>query len=133
MASYPYRKARGVGSTGAVDPSFFLFAGDQQVITNRAVFAAGLVLPIHTPLAFSAANKLIAWVPGATDTTGKFVGITLEPVDTSATGTNQDTYGPYYTEGFFNHEALNWPAAIDTLPERQAAVAGTNFNVGRLP
>jgi hypothetical protein len=39
---------------------------------------------------------------------------------------------PYYSGGSFNHEALVWPAADDTLAERRVAFNGSNINVASL-
>lgn len=135
MAVQPLRKAGGINSIAATDPNFFLWAGDVKPTTDRGIFKTGQIVPQYTPLAVDADGKYVIWVPGASDTTGKIVAVSLEPMNTGNTagGTNQDTWGPIYVDGFFNHEALSWPAAIDTLAERKQAVAGTRFNVGRLP
>jgi hypothetical protein len=97
--------------------------------------AAGLKLPIFTFVAFGADDLLVAWVPGAEDSTGKLEGLLAEPVDTTVTGTNAATFAPYYEAGVFNHEVLNWPTdlAAAALPARKAALAGTRFSVDRLP
>lgn len=39
---------------------------------------------------------------------------------------------PYYDAGKFNHEVIVWPAALDTLPKRKAAIHGSTLFVGHL-
>ena len=63
-----------------------------------------------------------------TTTYGKAIGISLEPI-AAVTG---PVDCPYYSGGVFNHEALVWPVADDTLAERRAAFNGTNINVASL-
>lgn len=63
-----------------------------------------------------------------TTSVGKAIGITLEPVGDN----NADVDCPYYSGGQFNHEALNWPAAVSTLAARRAAFNGTNIGVASL-
>lgn len=61
---------------------------------------------------------------------GRAAGIILHAMDTSASGTNEDTFAPYYVGGFFNHEALSWPASVTTLAARRAAFLGTPIHIG---
>lgn len=39
---------------------------------------------------------------------------------------------PYYSGGYFNHAALTWPAAQDTLAKRKLFFMGTAISVGSL-
>lgn len=63
----------------------------------------------------------------------KLAAVLAEPLDTSAAGTNADTFCGIYEQANFNHEALPWPAALDTLQKRQASLVGSKFLTGRLP
>ena len=39
---------------------------------------------------------------------------------------------PYYDAGKFNHEAITWPASLNTLALRKAYLNGTMIKVGHL-
>lgn len=75
-----------------------------------------------------AATALANGAATRTTTYGKAIGVTLEPI--AAVSAPVDC--PYYSGGIFNHEALVWPAADDTLAERRAAFNGSNINVASL-
>lgn len=125
METFPYVKAAGVTQEAASD-TFFLKGQSQDWTSNRAEVAAGVVVAGLTVVMFNGDNRLIAW----DGTPGTAVGILAEPVDTTA---GQPKWSPYYDGGGFNADALVWPAAIDTMPERRAAFARTNISVHRLP
>lgn len=97
-----------------------LFAGDAPIITNARMFATGLELPINSVVALDTSNELVEWVPGAADSTAVAVGITCEAVDT----TGGAAMNPIYEGGFFNTDALNWPAAA-TDAQKANAFNGT--------
>lgn len=84
-----------------------LFAGDAPITTNARLFATGLELPINSVVALDTSGELVEWVPGAEDSTAVAVGITCEAVDTTAGA----AMNPIYEGGFFNTDAVNWPAA----------------------
>lgn len=129
MADYITRKAGGITSHASTDPNFFLYGGESDIVTDRAEVAVELTLAQFTVVVFDASGRLIAYTG-----TGTATGILAESVDTTAaTGTGVVTSAPFFTGGQFNHEALIWPAATDTLAERRAAFAGTNIGVHRLP
>lgn len=58
----------------------------------------------------------------------KPIGIAAQPVDATTPGTSL----PYFTGGVFNHEALVWPAGLNTLADRKRAFDGTNIGVRQL-
>lgn len=128
MATYPLPKPAGITQLEGNDP-FFLYGGESDVVTDRAQVKMGLNLPIFTVLAFDAAGLLVAFDPAGATPLNKAIGILAEPCDATAA----NTWCPYFSGGQFNHEALAWPAATDTLPERRAAFAGSNIGVHRLP
>lgn len=101
-----------------------LFAGSAPVITNRAEGGAEVELAAYTVIAI-VADKIVAWVQGGTGGTEVAAGILAAPLNTKATGGNPGSWAPYYTGGDFNHAALVWPVAADTLAERRAAFAQT--------
>jgi hypothetical protein len=104
-----------------------LFAGDADVVTEEEVVVTGQVLAKLTVVGkVTATGKLTVYTPGAVDGSEKAYGVLTQAAD----GTLADVNVAAYTAGFFNHDALVWPAAIDTLAERKAAFAGTQIRIG---
>lgn len=58
----------------------------------------------------------------------KAIGIAAQACAAATPGTSI----PYWTAGIFNHEVLGWPAALDTLAQRQRVFAGTTIGVRQL-
>lgn len=92
-----------------------------NAITLAKVFATG-------------ANGTVSGATLASGNTseGKALGILVHAMNTSATGLNHAAFCPYYIGGIFNHEALVWPAGVDTLAGRKAAFEGSNINVEKV-
>jgi len=120
----------GNGDLGSFTPEH-LFAGESGVVrTSRGVFAAGLVFAQFEVVAKNAAGKFVKLTQaGGGAIADNAEAICMHAIDTSATGYNADTEAPVYEEGVFNHQLLTWPAAYDTLPERQAAFARGNTKI----
>lgn len=115
---------------GAVEDPFVptdLFAGDGQVLTDQVTVASGQNLEQFEVITLDAAGLVVALGDGSADTVfgGGAVGIMCQAVD--ATGSTMP--GSAYVAGDFNHTALVWPGALDTLAERKKAFAGTPINV----
>lgn len=122
---FPNLLAKGITAIAGEDP-FHLFAGEAPVVTDQGVFTADTAQ--FTVLGrVTATQELVAWDPAAADGSEKAVAIAAQPVDVS-----EQAEGPIYTGGYFNHAALIWPAAIDTLAERKAAFDGTPIKIGKL-
>lgn len=121
----------GSGTLGDYTP-VQLFAGEQDVVTDRALCAAGLIFAQFEVVAVDATDQIIKYDPAAAAGApeGQPVGALLHAMNTSATGTNEPSWCPYYSGGFFNHEALVWPAGTDTLAQRKAAFKRTNISIG---
>jgi len=100
-----------------------LFAGDAPVITNARTVAASVTLAANSIVALNASNELVEWAPGATDGTAKAVGITCEAIDTTAGAAKH----PIYEGGYFNTDALNWPAGA-TAAQKDGAFVGTDIH-----
>lgn len=116
----------GNGDLGSFTPEQ-LFAGEAPVRTSRVTVKTGLVFAQFEVFALDAAGKAVKLTQaGGGAITDNAKGIFPHAIDTSATGYNADADAPFYEGGVFNHEALVWPAAYDTLPERQAAFARGN-------
>lgn len=94
---------------------------DGNAITLAKVFATG-------------ANGSVsgATLASGNSSEGRATGILVHAMDTSGTGLNHSAYCPYYIGGIFNHEALVWPAGVDTLAARKAAFEGSNINVEKV-
>ena len=137
--SYPDMLAGSEDATPFVP--FDLFAGDAPVITDNAMVASGQELAQFTVVAFNTSNQLVALDPAATyiadaDTvagggvalplySSKAIGILCQGVDS----TGGAVAAAFYRAGDFNHAALVWPGALDTLAKRRAAFAGTPISV----
>lgn len=102
-----------------------LFAGDAPVTTSRAAGGTNVKLAIYTVIAL-VADKIVPVNPAASDGSQIPAGILSAPLDTTAATGDVNAWAPYYNGGDFNHEALVWPAAWDTLAERRAAFAQTS-------
>lgn len=120
----------GNGDLGSFTPEH-LFAGESGVVrTSRGVFAAGLVFEQFEVAAKNAAGKIVKLTQaGGGAIADNAEVVVMHAIDTSATGYNADTEAPFYEEGVFNHQILVWPAAYDTLAERQAAFARGNTKI----
>lgn len=122
---FPNLLASGVAAIAGEDP-FHLFAGESDTVTSQGDFVADTV-QFAVLGRVTASGLYQAWDPVAVDGSEVAVAIAAQPVDVS-----EQVAGPVYIGGFFNHEALIWPVAADTLAERKAAFDGTPINIGKL-
>jgi hypothetical protein len=111
----------GNGDLGSFEPEQ-LFAGETPVRTSRKTFLTGQVFAQFEVVGIDAAGKVVKLA----DETGEAHFVLPHAIDTSATGYNADADAPVYEEACFNHEILVWPAAANTLAERQAMFARGN-------
>lgn len=112
-------------SEDAYTPTF-LFAGDQEVISDRAAVANGQNLAARTVVAFNTAGALVTHDPTQTDSRAKAIGVLQFAVNASG---GEVASAPFWIGGCFNHSLLVWHANLDTLAKRRAAFAGTNISV----
>lgn len=123
VATYPNLLAGGLDLEGTFAP-FELWAGESDHVTSQGT--AGADLAQFTVIARApTTNKIVAWVPGATDTTGKAIGFLAQAAVNN---------GPaaFYTGGVPNHAALVWPGSVTTLDARKAAFDGSNITISAL-
>jgi hypothetical protein len=107
-----------------------LFAGEAPIITTNYTLTASTAISAGQVLAIDpATGYLVVVVPAATDGTEIARCIAVEAVASNASAISI----PVYVGGFFNHAALTWPAAWDTLAERKAAFEGTDIHIGAIP
>lgn len=111
----------GTGTLGSFTPEQ-LFAGECNIRTSRGTFAAGKVFAQFEVVGINENGEF----DKLADATGEAQAVTVHAIDTSATGYNAAADGPVYEEAVFNHEVLVWPAAADTLAERQAMFRAGN-------
>lgn len=100
-----------------------LFAQDGGVQTKPFLFAANVELPANSIVALNASNQMVEWNPGGSGSVTIPVGITCEAVDT----TGATAMHPVYVGGYFNTDALNWPAGV-TAAQQLNAFIGTMIN-----
>jgi hypothetical protein len=124
--SYPDLLAHGVEEAGRFDP-FDLFAGSGPWHTTQMLVEDNQAINQFTPVALNTAGKVVPWVSGTTPALEAF-GITAQPVEAS----NPGKFAPIFISGGFNHEALVWPIATDTLAERQAVFIRTPIYVQQI-
>ena len=124
--SYPDLLARGVEDAGRFD-QFDLYAGSGPWNTTQMMVENNQAIQQFAPVALNTSGKVVPWAPGITPALEAF-GIMAQPVDAS----NPGKFAPIFISGGFNHEALVWPAATDTLAERQAVFARTPVYVQQL-
>jgi len=122
MTPYPNTLA-GNGTQGGYEP-FHLFAGEKEIVTGQRGVPANTAFE-QFEVAVDNAGVLAKYT-GQADVT---LVVVAQPIASSAT---PPAMAPVYLSAFFNHEALVWPAAVDTLAERQAAFHGSEIEVGRL-
>lgn len=103
-------------STLELTPAPNLFAGSAPITTNRA--QVSVALDQYEVIAI-VGDEIVAWNPDGVDGSEVAAGILATATEVGS------GWAPYYTGGDFNHEALVWPAAIDTLAERRAAFSHT--------
>lgn len=127
MTPYPNQLA-GNGTHGGYTP-FHLFAGDKEIVTNQFGVPASVAFAQFEVAAVTAAGVLAKLNPAASDGTQIARVVVAQPIKSSAT---PPALAPAYVGAFFNHEALVWPAALDTLAKRKAAMLGTEIQVGAL-
>lgn len=122
---YPDQLASGVTQIEGQDP-FHLFAGDSKTVTDQGRFGANCA-QFQVLGRVTATDLFVPHDPAASDGSQVAVAIAAQPVVIA----NQ-VVGPIYTGGFFNHAALVWNTATDTLDERKAAFDGQPISVGKL-
>lgn len=101
---------------------FQLWVGDIQIITDSAPALTAIVK--HQVVALTATG-VTTFIPGTH--TGREAVVAAQSAEIGE-------QCPYWNEGYFNHEALLWPAgtALDTYAERKALLIGANIRVGHL-
>lgn len=94
-----------------------LRAGDGPFNTLPVTVLTGQVLEQYEVVArVTASGKVVAWDPAGADGSELALGVTCYAVDATAA----DVEAAIYVSGFFNTDALVWPAAATDL-EKAAA------------
>lgn len=98
-----------------------LRAGDGDFNTQPAIVLADSVLQQYQVVArITATGKVVPFDPAAATGAEKAIGVTAYAVD----ATGADVEAAIYVSGYFNTDALVWPAGI-TAPKKAAAFDGT--------
>lgn len=110
-----------------------LFAGDAPIISGSAVLlqdTAKHTVAVLTPTGLSTTFDMDG--SGAIATPGVVLPVQgINCVITAQPGLNTQSV-PYFSAGHFNHAALVWPAALDTLAKRKAFFASSPIQVGEI-
>lgn len=128
MATFQSNDLAGNGTRGSVEP-FQLFAGEKEIVTAHDPVAASTEIAKYEVIARNTSGELVPYDADGEDGEDKAIGIAAQPIKTDAV-TVQSL--PYYVSGFFNHEALVWPAGVTTLAQRKALFVGTEIQIGSL-
>lgn len=108
---------------------FLLFAGDAPVSTQPDTIATdAVIIPQFTPLTRDATSNKLRRATVTAGVPEKVVAITTYAVD----ATGGDVYKSNYTGGYFNTDAIAWPAAFTTELLKQAAVSGSPIHIRRI-
>lgn len=121
------QKLAGNGNNGTYTP-FNLYAGEKEVVHDRAKVAAGVAVQQFQVLAKNANGELIIYDPTASAPANKALCVALNAKASGETNRSLSVA----VSAFYNHEALIWPATIDTLAKRKLAFEGTEIRVGAL-
>jgi hypothetical protein len=106
-----------------------LFASGAEVRTlDNQILDTGNLAQFTVLGRITATGKWIVYTPGATDGSENAAGILVHAAD----ATSADKVVQVYVAGDFNHAVLIWPAAIDTLIERQTAFNRSPITVNKL-
>lgn len=114
--------AQGPTLEGSYSPTQ-LFTAEDEIKSAAALYKTGQNIAVLTILAKDATGDLVQWAPDATDTTAVPVGVAAADMDTSASGYNGDTSGPYYVSACFNPDLLVWPASLASASHAEQAAA----------
>lgn len=120
--AYPNLLADGV-DTYTLPTSTDLYAGEAKIVSDQIKTGATPLLQFQPYVTDPATGVSTPW-DGDLEA-GQPIGITAQPIPANDSG-------PSFVGGIFNHEALVWPAAVDTLSERKAAFAGSPIGVRQL-
>jgi hypothetical protein len=109
--------ASGVTLVGTYETKL-LWAGEAPITTNHYTLTIDVVK--YQVVSINAADQIVAF-----DATLPKAAVASQPAlagDTIA----------FFDGGFFNHDALVWPAALDTFPERRAAIPAGTLKIGTI-
>lgn len=106
--------------------------GTTVALTSEEIGTTGNSLAIAegvTAAGFTVSGATLAGANAAEDVpSGNAIAIAAQAVAAVTPG----AWLPVFTGGVFNHQALVWPANLNTLEERQRAFDGTNIGVRQL-
>lgn len=117
-------QAAGITDEASFTPTQ-LFTAEDEIKTADALYKTNINFAVLTILAKDSTDDLVKWDPTATvAVTGGAssqtepapqaypVGVAAVDMDTTNTGFNADTRGPYYVSACFNPDLLVWPAGL---------------------
>lgn len=102
-----------------------LFAGEAPIITDSAPALADITKWQLCALLPTGIRPFVHTGTPATDDDPRTAVI-------AAIGVVSGKQCGYYDAGKFNHAVVTWPAALDTLPKRKAAMHGSMLQFGHL-
>lgn len=126
---------------GTADATAVNFAAkvnaDAEGTHVRAVRTSSAVITLYAlepgsagnSIAISESGSSFSFAGGATALSGGIAEAETRAIGISAQAALAGGNMPYFTGGVFNHNAITWPASIDTLVERKAVFDRTNIQI----
>lgn len=111
----------GGGLVGSWEPEL-LFAGDAPIVTDAAATTVATVKKYEVLLLEAAGLRR----PDPATDKGAQCVIAAQAAATIGMQV------PYFAAGKYNHEALVWPASLDTYAKRQAFFHGSDIHIGHI-
>lgn len=106
-----------------------LLAGEAKLVTDWANVTTDGTTSYgkFEVIALASDGTIAKYNPAGSAPLNSPVGILAQPI-----AINQTTKVPYYSGGFFNHQALIWPGTLTTLVARKAVFLRTPIEIGEL-
>lgn len=101
-----------------------IFAGQSDIVTDDGETVA-VAFAQYQIVSRLTAGGIAPYNPAGADGSQVAIGIACQAGTVGKTA-------QWYTGGVFNHDALVWPASVDTLVKRKSVFARTNIQISSL-
>lgn len=115
-------RAAGFTDEGTYNPTQ-LFTAEDEVKSAAGTFKTNTNLAVLTIIARDSNNLIVQWDPSQSDERAQPIGVSAADMDTTVTGYNAATVGPYMVGGCFNPDLLVWPSALSSATHEEQSGA----------